>query len=166
MLRYNDVRFKEIVSFLRAATDNKLPVFNASYPIPNEDESRIEFELINFRSTGQIYKDKDKSGSDYKVSTISEYRCQLNIRVIADEVTNNEIVTNIAGAIQTQDYLEEYINGLYVENETMRIMDFPFQKDNIINMFSDILVDCYIGIEYSNNINYFDRIEDIEHKWR
>lgn len=166
MLSYNDERFKQIVDFLRDCTGNKLPVFNSSYPTENEDIARIEFKLVNFHSTGQIYKERNKSGAGYEVSSIAEYRCQLNIRVIADEITNNQIATEIAGAIQTHDYLEQYVTGLYIENETMRIREFPFQKDNVIHMFSDIIVDCYIGVKFSRNIDFFTRVEDIEHKWR
>lgn len=161
MIVYDDIINKEIVSFLKNCTDDKLPIYNASLlSKPPKEKERIEFKLCNFVSTGQIYKTKDVSGVTYDVKSISEYRCQLIIRIFDDALNCAETSGQIAGAIQTFDYLEQYLDRLYVKNETMRISPFIVQKDNLITNFQEIIVDCYVGIEYKNKVDYFNRIED------
>lgn len=147
--------------FLKNCTDDKLPVYNSSLlSKPPKEKERIEFKLCNFVSTGQIYKTKDASGVSYNVKSISEYRCQLIIRIFDDALNCADLTGQIAGAIQTFDYLEQYLDRLYVKNETMRISPFIVQKDNLIANFQEIIVDCYVGIEYKNNIDFFNRLED------
>ncbi|MGL5713875.1 MAG: hypothetical protein ACRCX2_12705, partial [Paraclostridium sp.] len=136
-------------------------VYNATMITrPPKDKERIEFRLMNFFSTGQIYETKNLEGAGYKVGTVSEYRCQLVVRVFEDPMKCSLITGQIAGAIQTFEYLEQFADFLYVKNETMRITPFLIQKDNTIINFQEILVDCYIGVEYENDISYFNKIED------
>ena len=120
-LVYDDIINREIVLFLKSCTDNKLPVYNSSLlSKPPKEKERIEFKLCNFVSTGQIYKIKDTTGVSYDVKSIAEYRCQLIIRIFDDALTCAKITGQLAGAIQTFDYLEQYLDRLYVKNETMR----------------------------------------------
>lgn len=161
MIVYDDIINREIVLFLKSCTDNKLPVYNSSLlSKPPKEKERIEFKLCNFVSTGQIYKTKDTTGVSYDVRSIAEYRCQLIIRIFDDALTCAKITGQLAGAIQTFDYLEQYLDRLYVKNETMRISPFIVQKDNLITNFQEIIVDCYVGIEYKNKVDFFNRLED------
>lgn len=163
MIQYDDEINKEIVAFIRDCTDSKLPIYNAStISKPPKDKERIEFKLSNFVSTGQIYKIHDglPNTSEYAEKTISEYRCQLSIRVFDDVISCAQLIGLLAGGIQTFGYLEQFVDILYIKNETMRIRPFIVQKDNTITNLQEIIVDCYVGIEFSKNIDYFTRVED------
>lgn len=162
MLEYNSIIYGELVKFIRDCTGNKLPVYNGLMMTkPPKDSERIEFRLINFYSTGQIYKTTNKGGPGYAVGTVSEYKCQLAIRVF-DDPQNCAVATGmIAGAIQTFPKLEQFVDILYVENETMKIKPFTIQKDNTIVNFQEILVDCYLPIEYNVDVPYFTTVENV-----
>ena len=164
MLSYDNPIYGELVTFIKTCTNGRLPIYNAlMLSKPPKDAERIEFRLINFHSTGQIYGTKDDTGfNKYRVGTISEYRCQLVIRILDDPKTCALTTGQIAGAIQTFQYLEQFVDRLYIENETMRILPLTFQKDNTVVNFQEILVDCYLAVPFEGDVDYFDRLEDYE----
>ncbi|MGL6024970.1 MAG: hypothetical protein ACRC0F_10160, partial [Cetobacterium sp.] len=100
-------------------------------------------------------------GSDYKVGTISEYKCQLSIRVFDSPTESAIMAGRIVGAIQTFDYLSRFAKALYVLNETLAIRPFSIQKDNVIINYQEVLVDCYIGVDWEASIDYFTKVEDV-----
>jgi hypothetical protein len=163
MLEYNHVVYGELVKFIRSCTGGILPIYNGLMTNkPPKEAERIEFRLINFFSTGQIYDTVNKGGGNYKVGTVSEYRCQLSVRIFDDPKSCAVITGQIAGAIQTFQYLEQFVDMLYVENETMRIRPFTLQKDNTVINYTEILVDCYVPIYYENGVDYFTDVKDVE----
>ena len=162
MIPYDSEINKEIVTFIRACTNDELPIYNASMLMkPPKEKERIEFTLDNFVSTGQIYRDKDVSGFTYELNSIAEYRCQLIITVFKDALGCAEMIGKIAGAIQTFDYMEQYVHRLYVENQTMYVGRSVVNRDNMMTNFQEIIVDCYVGLEYKNNIDFFDKLKDV-----
>lgn len=166
MLAYNHTVYGELVRFLKACTGEILPIYNGlMLTAPPKEDERIEFRLMNFTSTGQIYGLKDTELPDrYEVGSISEYRCQLIIRVFDDPKNCAMTTGKIAGAIQTFGYLDQFVNMLYVKNETMRIAPFCIQNDNIVINYQEIVVDCYVGIQYGNDVDYFTKVEDISYE--
>lgn len=162
MLAHDHIIYKEMVSFLKECSGGHLPIYNAlMISKPPKDSERIEFRLINFNSTGQIYETKNTiSPNLYRLGTVSEYRCQLVIRVLDDPKSCALTTGKIAGAIQTFQYLEQFVDMLYIENETMRILPFTIQKDNTIVNFQEIIVDCYVPVVFEGEVDYFDRLED------
>ncbi|MGL5712354.1 MAG: hypothetical protein ACRCX2_04990, partial [Paraclostridium sp.] len=71
MLPFDSVIYKELVSLLKNCTGGVLPVYNATMITrPPKDKERIEFRLMNFFSTGQIYETKNLEGAGYKVGTV------------------------------------------------------------------------------------------------
>ncbi|MGL5716965.1 MAG: hypothetical protein ACRCX2_28375 [Paraclostridium sp.] len=165
MLEYNHISYGELVKFFRSCVGSTLPIYNGlMITKPPKEAERIEFRLINFSSTGQIYQNRDTTGSGYIVSTVSEYRCQLVIRVFADPKNCSVATNRIAGAIQTFEYLSGIVDYIYVKNETMRIKPFTLQKDNVVINYMEIIVDCYIPITYENTVDYFNRIEDVDYE--
>lgn len=146
---------------LRDCTNGKLPVYNsAMLSKPPKEIERIEFRLDHFISTGQIYANEDKFGDAFKSGTVSEYRCQLIIRVFDDPKNCSVITSAIAGAIQTFAYTEQFARQLYLLNETMRIKPFSIQRDNKILNFTEMVIKCYLPLEWKADIDYFTRLED------
>lgn len=162
MLPYNHPVYAELTTLLKTCVADKLPVYNATMlsKVPKHPE-RIEFKLINFFSTGQIYPNKTIGTTTYKVGTIAEYRCQLSIRIFEDPKNCGLITNRITGAIQTFAYLEQFVEELYIENETMKVKPFSLEKDGEIKMFNEILVDCYLGVDFEGDIDWFDKLQDV-----
>ncbi len=121
----NDVN-KEIVSFLRKSIPIDIPIYNsdALTTKPNKN-TRVEYSLRNFNSTGQTKSYTKKNVNSLKAYSFTGYDCQLVIRVIAKQETANLVANEIAGAMQTFEFLENYVNGLDIKNETMRIKTIP-----------------------------------------
>lgn len=164
MLEYNHPVYGELTRILKECTGNVLPVYNGMMITkPPKDAERIEFRLINFSSTGQIYQTRDVSGANFKVGTTSEYRCQLSIRVFDDPKNGAVLTGKIAGAIQTFEYLSGIVDELYIKNETMKIKPFTLQKDNIVVNYMEIIVDCYMAVFYENTVDYFTKVEDVDY---
>lgn len=164
MLPYDHIVYKELMNFFNICTGKSIPTYNGlMMNKPPKDAERVEFRLMNFHSTGQIYETKDVLSSNiYKVGTISEYRCQLIIRVFEDPKNCALLTGKIAGAIQTFQYLEQFVDVLYIENETMRIKPFTIQKDGTVVNFQEIIVDCYIPVVFEGETQYFTKVEDFD----
>lgn len=164
MLPYDHIVYKELMQFFNTCTGRQIPTYNGlMMNKPPKDAERLEFRLLNFHSTGQIYETKDLLGANaFRVGTISEYRCQLSIRIFEDPKNCALLTGKIAGAIQTFQYLEQFVDVLYIENETMRILPFTIQKDNTVLNFQEIIVDCYVPIVFWGDVDYFTTLEDFD----
>lgn len=154
---------KQIVSFIKEAIGRSdVPVYNTnSLTNTPVEKERIEFRLTGFRSTGQIYQTSDIV-NELEVGSISEYRCRLIIRAIGFPEFSNNAMSDISGGIQTHGYLEQYVDNLYIENETIRVSYYPVKEDGVMYIMSQISVDCYIGIEFKREIDYFTKVEDVK----
>lgn len=163
MLPYNYPVFAEIKSFLEACTGGKLEVYNTGAMLESpDDEERIEFKLDSFCSTGQIYQKSTDDPSGMVQKSIAEYRCELVIRVIEDAINSGFTTNQITGAVQTNAFVDNYIKSMYLINNGMYIDTFRVQRDNVIYNFSEIIIPCYIGIDFSINIDYFTKVVGTE----
>lgn len=162
MIPYNDELNKQIINLIEASVGVPIEIFNLSVVTnPPFASRRIEFRLGNFVSTGQIYRTANKDGADYITKSLSEYRCQLIIRVF-DKPKEVEVLTSrITGAIQTFEFLDSYLNLISLKNESMRIRPFLVERDNIVVSFREIVIDANIGLEFEGAIPFFDKIDDI-----
>ncbi|MEG0151557.1 MAG: hypothetical protein RR744_00060 [Cellulosilyticaceae bacterium] len=153
---------KQIVSYLRAMSDANTPIYNSATLTTTPVEStRIEFRLTNFSSTGQIYQTGNPV-NDFEIGSISEYKCQLIIRVIGTPSFSNSNMGRISGGIQTHGLLEEYVRDLYIENETIRVQYYPIEEDGVIYTMAQLTVRCYVGIEFKQKVDYFTKVNDVK----
>ena len=155
----------ELVSFLKTVTGNNVPVYNtdALSNTPNES-TRIEYRLANFNSTGQIYNKHIESSLSFHVSSISEYRCQLIIKAIGTPLFAAEMIGRISGGMQTHGYLEQMVNALYIKNETIKTNAMPVKDNGILYNINQLKVDCYVGVEFEYEVDYFDTLVDVQTK--
>ncbi|MGL5712743.1 MAG: hypothetical protein ACRCX2_06970 [Paraclostridium sp.] len=153
---------RQLVSYLRDMSDANTPIYNSATLTTTPVEStRIEFRLTNFNSTGQIYQTGNVL-DDFEIGSISEYKCQLIIRVIGTPNFSNSNMGRISGGIQTHGLLEQYVRDLYIENETMRVQYYPVEDDGVIYTMAQLTVNCYVGIEFKKKIDYFTKVENVK----
>ncbi len=162
MIPYNDELNEQIINLIKASVGVDIEVFNLSVVTnPPFANRRIEFRLGNFLSTGQIYRETDRSGATFVVKSLAEYRCQLVIRVFDKPKEVEVLSSKIAGAIQTFEFLDSHLNLISLKNESMRIRPFVVERDNIVVNFKEIIVDANVGLEFEGAIPFFDKIDDI-----
>lgn len=164
MISPRDEVYKELQTFLKETTGSS-NVYNTMYMATKPSGDRIEYMLDNFISTSQIYQTRDTSYNSLNVGSNREYRCQLKIKVAYENgLVASDQINKISGALHTHEYVEQYINNLYIETSSMRIRTVPFLNNGLISFIPEIIVDCYLVDEFNVGIDYFTNVEDTEIK--
>jgi ankyrin repeat protein len=114
------------------------------------------------------------SGNLKIVKYLLELKPDINVRIYNDEIF---IFTTLIGHIHVSDYLIKYCKNLFnkknihkilksiSENGKYEIMNWLFEKDEILNMELDFKIYCEICISHNNNkhaILILDKIDKID----
>lgn len=164
MISGTDSAYKEIHNFISSHSTIK-GIYNASQLISTPNHTpRIEFRLANFVSTGHVRNEYIANDDTMVFNNVSEYRCQLLIKVIGNGNEIYENTANITGAIQNQYTQDLFFKELYILNETIAVQDIPFVSNGVFSLIPEIRIDCVIAISHSVKGDYFDKVEDTKIK--
>ena len=153
---------KQIVAMLKAATENKLPVYNSEtlQNMPTET-SRIEYSLGGAYSTGQMYRKNVRYKGEVFEETTTEYGSSLTITVMGPPSLVSKTMYQITGLIQSTGALEQYIDDIYLLNESLIIATVPFEKAGVLYHLGKIKLNVYFPSVYRAKLNYFTRIDGV-----
>lgn len=166
MIEKNSDINKQIFDFIKYSIIDNVPIYNSRYILSGKQNDRIEFHVGSFVSTGRIYSIEEETSTELIYGSSSDYRCQLVIRVLGSPEFTAKYAGMITGAIQAFGILETIIKDIEIQNETMRVRDIPYTGNGVISSIPEISVNCVVCLSYKRDIDYFDKIRNVEVKFK
>lgn len=163
MLSITDKRYAEIKAFIEDIIDVQIPIVNSSYILQQPvADRRIEFKLVDFMNVSHNYTERDVGHERYILKTASTYKARLVIRVISTPDESRRLAGLISNAMQIFEYRDSFIPDISLLNHTLRQMSIPVEQNGVIYNLEQISMDCNMVLEYQKNIQYFDKLENVE----